>query len=211
VQPVENSNDVVRNEKIVAIYGAHINIIAPFIVQLEALDGEFPVEILNEIRAIFTHISRCSLAETDDVYQDNIVKAERHVKRAILDCHKYMCVAYDEHYRQFDRLYKNVDLSVVDNGDFLVDLCQKRKASVHLLQKAKQIELSSEDDSAIYSSYADAYNAYSDVYRLIEDSYSKLERAKRRASKKDIISVVSFIVGLVGLVGTVFSIVSFFI
>lgn len=89
MQPAENSNDVVRNEKIVAIYDAYANVIAPFIVQLEALDGEFPVEILNEIRAIFTHISRCSLAETEVIYQDNIAKAERHVKRAILDCHKY--------------------------------------------------------------------------------------------------------------------------
>lgn len=75
MQPTENSNDVVRNEEIVEIYDVYVNIIAPFIVQLEALDGEFPVEILNEIRAIFTHISRCSLAETSAVYQDNIVKA----------------------------------------------------------------------------------------------------------------------------------------
>lgn len=119
-----------------------------------------------------------------------------------------MCVAYDEHYRQFDRLYKNVDLSIVDNGDFLTDLCQKRKTAVRLLQKAKHIELAGENDGVIYSGYADAYNAYSDVYKLIEDSYGKLEKAKRRASKKDIITAVGFIVGVVG---TVLTIISFFI
>ena len=95
---VKEKKDVTSNTQIVEICDAYINTISPFILQLETLDGEFPVEILNEIRAIFTHISRCSLAETSDVYDDNIVKAERHVKRAILDCHKYVCVAYDEHY-----------------------------------------------------------------------------------------------------------------
>lgn len=207
---VESVNDVVHSTKIVEIYDAYINIISPFILQLESLDGEFPVEILNEIRAIFTHISRCSLAETTAIYEDNIIKAERHVKRAILDCHKYVCVAYDEHYKQFDRLYKNVDLSVVDNGDFLVDLCKKRKAAVHLLQKAKRLELDGENDRTVYGSYADAYNAYSDVYNLIEESYDKLEKAKRRASRKDIIAAIGFIFGAIGVVGTIFTIVSFF-
>lgn len=207
MQAAESVNDVVRNEKIVEIYDAYINTISPFILQLESLDGEFPVEILNEIRAIFTHISRCSLAVTSEVYEDNIIKAERHVKRAILDCHKYICVAYDEHYKRFDRLYKNVDLSVVDNGDFLTDLCQKRKTSVRLLQGAKRRELAGENDNTVYDSYADAYNAYSDVYNLIEDSYGKLEKAKRRASRKDIIA---FIFGAVGVLGTIFTLIGFF-
>ena len=207
---VKDINDVTRNTRIVEIYDTYVNTISPFILQLETLDGEFPVEILNEIRAIFTHISRCSLAEKSEVYEDNVVKAERHIKRAILDCHKYVCVAYDEHYRRFDRLYKSVDLSVVDNGDFLIDLCQKRKHAVHLLQSAKQLDLNGGTDNEVYAAYADAYNAYSDVYKLIEDSYDKLEKAKRRASRKDIISVIGFIFGVVGVIGTIFTIISFF-
>lgn len=205
---VKDTNDVTRNTRIVEIYEAYVNTISPFILQLETLDGEFPVEILNEIRAIFTHISRSSLAETSEVYEDNIVKATRHVKRAILDCHKYVCIAYDEHYKRFDRLYKNVDLSVVDNGDFLLDLCQKRKQAVQLLQSAKLIELNGEDDSKIYAAYADAYNAYSDVYNLIENSYDKLERVKRRAIRRD---TIPLILSIVGVVGTIFTIISFFI
>jgi len=208
---VEAINDVTRNAKIVEIYDAYINTISPFILQLESLDGEFPVEILNEIRAIFTHISRCSLAKAPEIYEDNIVKAERHIKRAILDCHKYICIAYDEHYKRFDRLYKGVDLSVVDNGDFLTELCQKRKTAVQLLQNAKRLELKGENDNIVYGSYADAYNAYSDVYNLIENSYGKLEKAKRRASRKDIIAIIGFVFGAIGVVGTVFTIISFFL
>lgn len=196
------TNDV----RILKIYDTYINIIAPFILQLESLDGEFPVEILNEVRAIFTHISRCCLSKTSEFYEDNIVKAERHIKRAILDCHKYMCIAYDEHYRQFDRLYKSVDLSVVDNGDFLIDLCQKRKRAVQLLQSAKHLELNGADDNDIYNCYSDTYNAYSDVYNLIENSYDKLEKAKRRANRKDIIAIIGFVIGFIG---TFFSIISF--
>lgn len=204
----EDINDVTRGKRIVEIYETYVKIISPFIIQLETLDGEFPVEILNEIRSIFTHISRCCLDGTPEVYEDNITKAERHVKRAILDCYKHVCVAYDEEYKRFDRLYKNVDLSVVDNGDFLTDLCLKRKLAVQRLQEAKRLEVSHGADEEVYARYAEAYDAYSDVYNLIDGSHSKLEKARRRASKRDIFAGVF---GVFGVVGTIFTILSFFI
>lgn len=61
---VDAINDVTHNARIVEIYDAYINTISPFILQLETLGGEFPVEILNEIRAIFTYIARSSLTDT---------------------------------------------------------------------------------------------------------------------------------------------------
>lgn len=71
-------------KRIESIYSSYLNVISPYIIQLEILDGEFPVEILNEIRSIFTHISRCYNTSDEKVIQSNIEKAERHVKRAVL-------------------------------------------------------------------------------------------------------------------------------
>lgn len=69
---IKDIDDVTRNEKIVDIYGTYHTTIAPFILQLETLDGAFPIEILNEVRAIFTHISRCCVTKDIEVYEDNI-------------------------------------------------------------------------------------------------------------------------------------------
>ena len=111
-----------NDSRLSAIYETYLSVISPFIIQLEALDGEFPVEILNEIRSIFTHLARCNSTEKEQIYEENIIKAERHVKRAVLDCFKYLCVAYDEYFRRFTKLNRNVDLSFVDNGHFIQKL-----------------------------------------------------------------------------------------
>lgn len=39
-----------KDTRLIGIYDAYLSVISPFIIQLETLDGEFPVEILNEIR-----------------------------------------------------------------------------------------------------------------------------------------------------------------
>lgn len=50
----ESINEVFR------IYHEDIN---PFIVQFEILKNEFPIEIQNEIRAIYGHLVRASIAD----------------------------------------------------------------------------------------------------------------------------------------------------
>lgn len=52
-----DKNTISENE----IYEQYQNLILPYIMELEVRDGEYPVEILNEIRAIFTHLSRYKL------------------------------------------------------------------------------------------------------------------------------------------------------
>lgn len=198
--------------RILDIYGTYVCVIAPFIVQLEVLDGEFPVEILNEIRAMFTHISRCYLKEDPEKAEDNITKAERHVKRAILDCHKHLCITYDEQYREFKREYRGVDLSVVNDGKFLTNLTWKREAAVEKLQKAKRREVVDGDGKEVYDLYNEAYNAYSDVYNLIRKFFKELENARGHARMRNVFAVVTFIVSfIIGMVGIGLTVYSMFI
>lgn len=197
------------DNRIDRIYESYVDVIAPFIIQLEVLDGEFPVEMLNEIRAIFTHIARCRLnREKDPAYSaDNVTKAERHLKRAVFDGYKHLCVTYDEKYREFGNHYKNVDLSVVDNGDFLRNLSRMRALAVKKLQEAKRHEVSFGDDKEVYDLYNEAYDAYSDVHNLIEGSREKIEFARRRASRKDRAAVVTFVIGVASFIIGVASVV----
>jgi hypothetical protein len=170
--------------------------------QLEVLDGEYPVEIINEIRAVFGHLSKCHLSNNDDVIERNLLKADGHIKRAIIDCYKYLCFAYDDKYEEFGNKYIDVDLSEIDNGEFLPLLCSKRKLAIEMLVQAKKLELSTSDENVLYGSFEEAYNAYADVYNLIKDSFEKLERLRRKASTRDLRAKRRFWVGTyIGIAG----------
>ena len=195
-------------DRINEIHYKYINIISPFVMQLEVLDGEYPIEILNEIRAVFSHLSKCNLSDEDEKIDRNLSKADSHIKRAILDCYKYLCFAYDDKYSQFDKNYKNVDLSEIDNGEFLPLLCMKRKTALDKLLQAKKLELITSDENILYDGFENAYNAYSDVYNLINNSYVKIERLKRKAKIRSLKTLIGFWIGIaIGIIGIIIAIV----
>ena len=186
------------NKQINEIHSQYLHTISPLIMSIEVLDGEFPIEILNEIRSIFTHLSKCNLSDDATIIERNISKANSHIKRAIIDCFKYSCLAFEDSYKGFDTNYKNVDLSEVDNGEFLPGLSVKRKLAKEKITQAKLLELSTSDENTLYGAYEDAHNAYADVYNLINNSFEKLERIKRKAKIRDIKATIGFVVGIIG-------------
>lgn len=74
----------------------YANIVNPLIVEYEVEKNEFPIEILNEVRAIIGHIVRATATKDEEEIAENIKKAHSHVKRAMLDGFKYLCVIYDD-------------------------------------------------------------------------------------------------------------------
>lgn len=196
------------NERLNKIYDDYLNVICPFIATFEKIDNNFPVPILNEIRALSTHIARINLSDDGKGIEENITKAERHIKRAILDCYKFLCMAYDDYYSSFELLYKNVDLSVIDNGEFLPKLMKLRKKASLSIKQAQICEaLENCTENELFERYEDAYNQYAEVYNYIEDSIVNLEKAKHRVAKKDIFSIAGFVVGALGLIVGVIGIV----
>ncbi len=119
------------------IYQTYQEVIAPLILTIEVVDGEFPIEILNEIRSIFTHLSRYKLQNSEK----DLASAQRHVKRAVLDCYKYLCVSYFEEVKRFRHEHKGIDLTLADNGNFLPTLDEKEKQAKQLLLEAKKFEI----------------------------------------------------------------------
>ena len=192
-----------NDSRLSAIYETYLSVISPFIIQLEALDGEFPVEILNEIRSIFTHLARCNSTEKEQIYEENIIKAERHVKRAVLDCFKYLCVAYDEYFRRFTKLNRNVDLSFVDNGHFIQKINSLHNNAVHNKTEAQKKELVAENIEDVFGDYEKAYNSYAEVYNLIQESTESIDFVKHKAATKETINTFFGIVGVVSLILTI--------
>ncbi|MCL2747860.1 MAG: hypothetical protein FWE59_04315 [Oscillospiraceae bacterium] len=67
-------------ERINEIYKKYINVICPYILQYELLDTTFPIEILNEIRAVFTHFAKCHLSEKAVQKEKKSIKSGRAYK-----------------------------------------------------------------------------------------------------------------------------------
>lgn len=203
-----------KTKDIDEIFSVYINIINPLIVQYEVLANNFPSEILNEIRAIFTHLGRCTITSDDKVINDNLSKAKGHAKRAALDCYKYNCLAYSDFYSEFMKHYKNVDLSLIDNGKFLPEITKKYFDAQELVMQAKMCEtnlVAGATTSEIYEKYENAYLAYNKVYlRLIEvqevaDNFlNRLVDDKEKANKRQKVdrffAVIGVIVGIIGII-----------
>ena len=131
------------------IYEQYETVIAYFIAELEVRDNEYPIEVFNEIRATFTHLSRYKLNNS----VADLISAERHIKRAILDCFKYMCISFAEEVKEFRESYRKVDLKIADNGKFLpeLDRLENEAKETYINAKKKEIEGMLPEDYMYYS------------------------------------------------------------
>lgn len=195
-----NSTPVFKEEyqkQIADIYKQYQQTVKPYVAQLEVMENEFPIEILNEVRAIMSHIAKCYEITNEELIQKNIGKAKSHMKRCVLDCYKYLCLAYSDYYENFVHKYRFTDLTVVDNGEFWSDLCETVSKAKKQLILAKQKEGMVEDVEDSYNEFEAAYNQYHRVYEIIENSYRHLIKLKRKTFWKVAISVLAWIIPLV--------------
>lgn len=223
-------------QKIINIYKTYLNDITPFIILIETVDSTYPSEIMNEIRAVFTHLGRYYefIGNNNNIVNETIINnleaqvglAERHIKRAILDCYKYACLSFSDKFIKFDTDCKGIDLSYVANGTFIKELRRLRKEAFEAYQHAKQadtkgfiliedISIDTYDvsiiddeyltyckficDDSLFQLYETAYLKYSECNDLIEKYNDDIDFIKRKASKKDIISYVSLGIGILGI------------
>lgn len=173
-------NDVEIQNELRDIYAQYHNSIKIFIGQLEVLQNKFPVEILNEIRAVFSHIAKIYVCEDKEVAVKNLAKAKGHIKRAQLDAFKYMCYAYSSYYNSFRDLYKNVDLSYVNNGDFIIQLSQLYASAMKKAEEAREIESTTDDVIEAYDYYEEAYCGYANLYNLIVENLSIIGKLQQK-------------------------------
>lgn len=191
----QEQKDILK-ERELNIYRQYQEIIAPFIVELEVRDIEYPIEIFNEIRSIFTHLSRYKLQNSEK----DITSAENHIKRAILDCFKYLCISISEKIASFREGYKKVNLGLADNGNFLPKLNNLESIARSSFIKAKKAEVKKEKTEDLYKLYEKAYNAYSSLDKYLDDSYEAILFASKETKRKDYWTIASTAVTVVSII-----------
>lgn len=186
----------------------YLEVINPFIVQFEVLRNEFPIELQNEIRAIYGHLARASIAETPQIAAKNVEKIKSHTKRALLDCYKYSCIIFIDNYNNFFERYKNVDLTYLNQGNFLPEVTKLYKNAVNLYFEAKKLETSNTSEERQLDLYQDSYNQFVDLDKKLKAAETGASFLQHKATRKDVLAKWSF---GIGVVGTLFGFISFFV
>lgn len=187
--PESKLHTVVYQEQISMIYEQYQNTVKPYVAQLEVMENEFPVEILNEVRSIMSHTAKCYETDDENIIEININKANSHMKRCILDCYKYLCLAYSDFYKEFIHTYRFTDLTVIDNGEFWSKLCETVAKAKQQLIAAKENMV--EDVEEAYTEFENAYIEYHKIHQLIENSYEHLIKLKRKTFWKVATSILA--------------------
>lgn len=171
-----------------------------FIVKFETEKGEFPIELQNEIRSIYSHLCKAALAASPEIAADNVKKIKAHSKRALLDCFKYISVIHTDNYADFMERYKSVDLTYIDNGQFLSNIDALYAQTKEKLQAAKEMELEGAADEVLFNAYQDAFSVSSEMNSALLKAEQTAAFLKKKATTKDILSIISFVVGIAGLI-----------
>lgn len=177
--------------------------IIPLIVLLEVSDGEYPVEILNEIRAMLNHLANLAVMQQASHQQidEEINKIFSHYKRALFDCYKYLCISEIDKYTLFCKQYKYVDLSLIEDGVFLDKLTSLYKEARDATVDAKRAENNPKITfNKVFDKYEDAYKKCFSLNFHIDNNRQKVERLKHRQTATGVLGIAGLVVGIAGLI-----------
>jgi hypothetical protein len=171
-----------QGDKLKNHYESYNHVIKPLIAAYEAREHIFPTPIFNEIRAFNDHISRCYLDGADEAFVDKqLTRAGRHITRLILDLYKYMITSFHKGRESFEIKTKNVDLSIINNGDFLNNFTTLKTKSINALREAKRIEaITTSTQEEIFTHFEIAFNLYQENEALIESNFKQINWAKNK-------------------------------
>ena len=184
------------DKRIVGLYKDYNSVIKPLIAEVEARTEQFPLPLFNEIRALHDHISRCySEGATNDSIEEDVVKAQRHSLRIMLDCYKYLNLTLHDEVTLFERETKHIDLTVLQNGTFYPKYKEMRSNAIKLVRKAKTEEPL--DSVKALDTYQLSYNAYTEIETLIDSVYTDVHWARVRFSVRRGINILLWLLSAV--------------
>lgn len=163
------------NKKQKEILNTYLTKISPLMIEYEDITNEFPVGIFNEVRAIFFHFAKYeTLSSTSDKNRE-MNKAYNHMIRALRDCYKYICVAYDSVYENF---ITNA-LQLFSENDSAKNVIKQieitRLNAIDDLTSARVSELdvnSNLHNNEIFEAYQVAQEKYRKLYALIKEIFN---------------------------------------
>lgn len=186
--------------RLLELYNSLYNeVLKPLLATVEAVYECHPPEILNEIRAFNDHIARCYRLETsEEEIKSNLDKAKNHLKRAMYDCFKHLNVYYFDKVKGFDRTFRDVDLTVVNNGNFYSKYIIYKKEAVKTVREAKVLETFDFEQS--FDKYQEAYEAYAKLMNYIEENIEGITWAKKRFTLRRIVKIVVWFITIIATV-----------
>lgn len=165
------------------LYAEYTNKLKPLLAFEESVAQNFPGPILNEIRAMNDHVSRCYWADKPESdCLEEVRKAKGHLSRSILDAYKYLVIVYERKVQDFYHQYKDVCIAVVDDGHFLPELNRLHSEARELAFQAKMEETKAFPDKEMsYEAYEKAVIAYTEVDDYIVSHADGLSNASQYA------------------------------
>jgi len=184
-----------------SLYRQYIEVIKPLIALWESREEKFMLPVFNEVRAFNDHIARCYANNATEHYIEIQLKgASRHINRMMLDCYKYLNTSFKKEIEKFEEKVKNVDLSIIDNGDFVIKYKNLRNDTVVFLNHAKILEHKDISDEEKYNAFETALNSYMELSELVNLNFTKINWAKAKSLLKKYSWILSAIAsGLVSI------------
>ena len=185
------------------LFSQYNNNVKPLIAEIEARGEVMPQPLFNEIRAFTDHIARCYREDiTDECMCDELAKANRHIVRIMLDCFKCLNILLFKEIENFEHQTHNINLKLIDNGEFYPRYKQLRREAVDTVKRAK-LEESLDSQKALHL-YDRAFNKYVEVENLLKSSteevkWARLHFSVRRMGKIALWLLAALLSGLLSL------------
>ena len=171
-------------------------VIKPLIAEIEARSETMPQPLFNEIRAFTDHIARCYFPDiTEKKLDEELQKASRHIVRITLDCFKCINILLFKKVEEFERQTRNVNLKVLDNGEFYPKYNRLKRNAAEIVKQAKLAE--SKDSLEALKLYDAAYNKYVELEDLIKDSAENVKWARVHFTVKRLLKIVAWVVSVI--------------
>ena len=161
------------NDRFKGICNQYLDVLSKYIIKYEALENDFPVGVMNEIRATFTHIAKMVTCDNPAQQEKELTNAEGHIKRAIRDCYKYNCVSFERRYSLFHSNFVKEQY----NAETLIKIEQEHDEAIKYLVLARTKEISGvsslnpdDVDKQEYNNYIQAISHFETMYDLIHSS-----------------------------------------
>ena len=178
----------------------------------EARDQTLPLQIWNEYRNAFDHFAR-HLTTTDDILREDkhrhLNKMEGHIQRAVLDICKFLCIYFDDYYKQHVQRESHV-LAHVSDGDLLEDANRIYVQAQASLLKAKQEDSNLGEEATTNSEvvrlYCDAVFEFMKIETMHRTNNKNIVKARQRYRGMQTLSVTKQVA-----IGVVIAAVFFFL
>ncbi|MFZ3171044.1 MAG: hypothetical protein WA118_03545 [Carboxydocellales bacterium] len=178
------------------LYQEYRSIIKPLIAEVESAYEEFPLPLLNEIRAFNDHISRCFQSDVnDDEISTQLKKAKSHNVRIIFDCYKFLNVYYYDKIKKFEKQIKNINLTTINSGQFYIKYRELRQKAINKVREAKKEEVKGDEGS--FNCYQDAYNCFVELDDYISDNLTNVNWARAKFYTRKFVMVFSWLLSII--------------